>query len=113
MAAIDFDVCAEFPVTRTSSRPAVSTPDGSPIVRSRDIVERELRIYKLQWADAPRQVLARLKDLWARAYGPVSAMDFTPPNESEIEVRFRMGTLHYEIQSSSQMSIEVELEEVR
>lgn len=113
MATIDFDLCAEFPVTRTSWRPAVSTPDGSPIVRARDIVERELRIYKLQWADAPRQILVRLKDIWARAAGPVAAMDFTPPDETEIEVRFRQGSLRYEILNAAKCSLELELEEVR
>jgi hypothetical protein len=113
MATIDFDLCAEFPVARLSSRPAVSTPDGSPIVRSRDIVERELRVFKLEWSDMPRQLLKRLRYLWAQTGGSVLAMDFTPPDESEIEVRFRQGTLHYEVMNGVKVSLQVELEEVR
>lgn len=113
MADIDFDICAEFPVTRTSSRPAVSTPAGATIVQSRDVVERELRIYLLEWRDAPRQILARIKALWAQALGPVVAMNFTPANESEIEARFVRGSLQYQVHSAVKCSLQVELEEVR
>lgn len=109
-----FDVCSAFPFTRLSARPAVSTPDGSPIVRAREVTERPLRIFTISNENAPRQILMRLKDLWrVRTHGPSQAMDFTPPDETLIQVRFRAGTFQYAVKSATHASFSVELEEVR
>jgi len=114
VATETFDICAEFPYTRMSWRPAVSTPDGSPLVRSRDVNERELRIYKIEWSEAPRQIIERIKDLYVnRVFGPTIAMNFTPTGESEHEVRFKEATFQYRILSAVSVSCELELEEVR
>lgn len=113
MAAETFDICSAFPATRVSQRPALSTPAGSPVVRARTINERELRIFTINCPQAPRALLIRLKQLWRElALGPSQAMDFTPQDESQIEVRFRAGTLSYSIESATQASFSVELEEV-
>jgi len=113
MATIAFDLCSEFPTDRVSLRSAVSTPDGSAIVHARNVNETELRVWRIVWDAAPRQLVERLKDLSIAAYGSVLPMDFTPPGESAVEVRFREGTLRYEIQSATSCGIEIELEEVR
>jgi hypothetical protein len=114
MAAETFDICSEFPFTRISWRPAASTPDGSPAVRVREINERELRIYKLVWSQAPRQLIARIRDLYRnRTFGPTVAMDFDPPDDPSIEVRFLEGSLRYSITGATTVDCELELEEVR
>lgn len=114
MATETFDLCSEFPGVRVSMQPALSTPDGSPIVRARTIDPRPLRTWSLSWSGVPRELLLRLRILWREAgYGPSQAMDFTPPGESAIEARFRSGTLTYQIESPTTCSFSLELEEVR
>ncbi len=114
MAAETFDLCSEFPYSRTSVRRAVSTPDDSPIVQCRDVNERELRVFKLEWSGAPRQILARIKDLYReKTFGPTAAMNFTPQGESQIEVRFLRPTLEYVIRGANSVDVTLELEEVR
>lgn len=99
---------------RVSSRPAASTPDGSAIVRSRDLDERQLRIFRVTQRNGPRAYLVRLKDLWQRVgFGGSQAMNFTPSNEDELEVRFLPGSLSYSVRSATEASFDVELEEVR
>lgn len=113
MASETFDICSAFPSTRVSQRDAVSTPDGSPIVRAREINERPLRVFTIAY-DGPRQALARLKDLWRRlCYGSSQPMTFTPKDEAIIEVRFLPNTLSYKISGATHASFSVELEEIR
>lgn len=114
MASETFDICAGFPVTRLSVRTAASTPDGSPSVRARNKNELNLRVYTLHYDKVPRQLLARVKRLWRdTCFGPSQPMNFTPPDESAIEVRFKMGSFRYQIESATAATFQLELEEVR
>lgn len=113
MATINFDICHEYPAERISSRPAIATPEGSAVIRAREVVERELRSYVIRWDGVPRQILRRIRALWAQTSGPILPMNFTPPNESAIEVVFADDALRYEAISATTVSAELTLEEVR
>ena len=111
MADIDFDICAEFPFTRTSVRRALFSDLGG-IRQVRQVNQRERRVFVLVWDKAPLQLQRRIKAIWADTYGPVRAMNFTPPGESELEVRFRKDSLSRVYSSAASGSLELELEEV-
>lgn len=108
---ITFDVCAEFPYTRTSIRRATAVELGG-IRQVRQINQRELRIFTLTWDKAPLILQRRIKAIWDEAYGAVLSMSYTPEGESALNVRFRSDTLTRVYDSAVTGSLTIELEEV-
>lgn len=114
MAAETFELCVGFPVVRSSFRYAVSTPDGSPVVRARNVNETGLRTFTLRDENMPRQVLAALKLFWREiCLGPSQPVNFTPPGETEIEVRMKQPSFVYQVVSATKASVTFDFEEVR
>lgn len=111
MATHTFDICAEFPYTRTSVRRGLASTLGG-LRQYRQVNQREVRIFTLTWDQAPIQLQRRIKALWDAAYGPVSAINYTPEGESQIEVRFRNDSLERVYDSAVCGSLTLELEEV-
>lgn len=111
MATHTFDVCAEFPYTRTSQRRAAVNRTGG-IVQVRQINQREQRVYTLTWDRAPLSLQRRIKAIWDTVYGPVMKMNYTPEGESLIEVRFSQDTLSRVYDSAVTGTLTIELEEV-
>lgn len=114
MASITFDIsCVPPEFVRVATRRAAATPDGSPIVRARRINQRVLRSYQIEFSrETPWTVIQALNETWRATKGPVIPMNFTPPGESEIEVRFKKNSKRTVRHSILCGSASVELEEV-
>lgn len=112
VASIDFDLPAEFELTRTSARRAVSSAPEMGVRRARQIAERQIRTFQLKWKNAGEGIFRRLDLLWAATKGNVVPMNFTPPGESQIEVRFAAPDIAYNRVSVFGGELALELEEV-
>lgn len=87
MTAGTLSVPLQFPGERASVRRAYRSGREGGNVRARQVQEREMRVWSLQWepaTDGDRYLVRTAFDL----AGTVLDLDWTPPNESAIRVRF-------------------------
>jgi hypothetical protein len=113
MTAVDtFDIDPGFEFVRTSMRNASqSAADRYGVVLCRQINERQVRVFSLNWQSVPAQVLTRIRQIADKAFGPVGRVNFTPPGESQLEVCFTANTIKDIQRTATDASLTVELEE--
>lgn len=113
MADIDFDICSEFPFTRTSVREAVRSNIGGN-VRVRQKHHRPTRRFVLTFPRATSQLLDVLSRKWDEARGPILPMNYTASGEAaDVEVQFAFPTFEQTVRSTVHGEMSVELVEVR
>ena len=99
-----------------SRRRATQTTKGSPIWRGRQINERALKTFGLEWPNTGAGQKAQLLKAWNDAHGNVAAMNYTPIGDVDanaIEVRFVDGTLETEQLNAKRWRLRAEIEQVR
>ena len=102
----------EFALEVTPERRQAETPIGAGAVFSRQINERAIRSWRLQWTTGTRGQHHLLTTAWADSRGGVLRMDYlTEDNAETVTVRFVPESLRVAQTSASVFRMSVEIEE--
>ncbi|MEM7166034.1 MAG: hypothetical protein AAF581_11240 [Planctomycetota bacterium] len=78
------------------SSPSVTASSGGPVTRARAIYPESMpyaNAWSWAWEYAPAPTHSTLLSLWRDTRGGADIFQWTPPGESQIDVRFVPGTL--------------------
>lgn len=89
LGAFDVGGCHPLLQPVTEVQRGISTPQDSPFSAGRRVYERGWRLVTLAWRSVDLGVVYSLQDWYAKSFGGVLTMDYTPDNgETAYEIRF-------------------------